>query len=61
MEQASIRDARALFAEALEHFKLMDAFFDAKPEVIDAVIAAAWEGCRIGMQKRSEFSGEIPF
>ena len=61
MEQASIRDARALFAEALERFHLMDAFFNASPEVIDAVIAAAWEGCRQGMQKRSQLSDAIPF
>lgn len=61
MERDSIKDARQTFGEALEAHGLMPAFFDKSPEVIDAVIAAACEGFRIGMEKRSKIGGEIPF
>ena len=60
MERKAIKEARPCLAKALEKAKLLNAFMEVPPEVIDDIIYACWSGCRASMQVQS-MKGEIPF
>lgn len=61
MERKAIADARRPLYEAMVKHGLADAFNNCSVEAIDALIAAAWDGCRKSMQTMSQLDDEIPF